>query len=330
LSHNAALPRPILDPVAYERRHLSRGVDPEGAPDWLLELPHAATRESYFDVVRQRLTGDLPGDLKDYFFVNTDAGAPEYAEQTARMIVEPRAHAQVVELLPRAVLEAAERLPRHVWVIGSRLPRTFIDCNRRLDLDPARFEDAKLNTALPEYIRDPQDRMRLSAAHETYRQRIDAAYCDVCENGGRALQLHTYAPRSIQIESYDENIGEALRRAYEPEAYAGWPRRPDVELIFEDDDGRFLGPPGLVDRLRDAYAKIGVAAAENTTYRLHPPSVAHHFATRYPGQVMCIEISREQLADPFTPFAEMRIDPAKAERFAAPLAAACLALMVEG
>ena len=52
--------------------------------------------------------------------------------------------------------------------------------------------------------------------------------------------------------------------------------------------------------------------------------MAYAHSMRYPGRVLCMEINRELLADPFTPFAEMHISERKARRMAAPLAAAVL------
>jgi hypothetical protein len=43
-----------------------------------------------------------------------------------------------------------------------------------------------------------------------------------------------------------------------------------------------------------------------------------------PGYVLCLEVRRDLLADPFEPFAEMRIGATQVARLARPLAAALL------
>ena len=152
------------------------------------------------------------------------------------------------------------------------------------------------------------------------------SYEAVCGAGGVALILHTYAPRSIQVAEVDEGIVPALRRAYEPAVYDSWERRPEVDLISEDADGERLAPEALVHALRHRYARIGVEVAENDTYRLHRGTMGYVHSAAYPGRVLCMEISRELLAEPFTPFVEMSISERKARRMAAPIAAALLSV----
>jgi hypothetical protein len=151
-----------------------------------------------------------------------------------------------------------------------------------------------------------------------------AAYAWVCGNGGRAVTLHTYAPREVQIESFDKGIAQALRAAYAPEVWPQWPQRPDVDLITEAESGERLAPPSLVDAVMRFYAKVGIEPTENASYRLHPSTLGERFSRRWPRQVLCVELNRALLARPFTPFAEMTIGPTRTARMAAPLAAACL------
>ena len=61
----------------------------------------------------------------------------------------------------------------------------------------------------------------------------------VREQNGLALQLHSFAPKSVAIEQTDANIVEALHQAYVPETYAKWPERPAVDLIAATQDGSF-------------------------------------------------------------------------------------------
>ena len=48
------------------------------------------------------------------------------------------------------------------------------------------------------------------------------------------------------------------------------------------------------------------------------------YSHAYPGRVLCLEINRAALADPFSPFEEMRIGAAKVSRMSAPVAEAFL------
>ena len=52
--------------------------------------------------------------------------------------------------------------------------------------------------------------------------------------------------------------------------------------------------------------------------------MGYRHSTAYPECVLCIEISRALVADPFSPFEEMRIGPEKVERMSRPIGAACL------
>ena len=77
-----------------------------------------------------------------------------------------------------------------------------------------------------------------------------------------------------------------------------------------------------MERLKREYAAIGIRVAENRTYRLLPESMGHVHSIAHPDRVLCLEINRDLLADPFTPFVQMRIGPGKVARIAAPIAAA--------
>jgi hypothetical protein len=203
------------------------------------------------------------------------------------------------------------------------VPRTFIDCNRDID---AGLRGDEMTPTVPHYVRHRGDIDTLTELYRRYRDVAGQAYERICGSGGRALTLHTYAPRSVRITRIGDDIMERLREAYEPERYATWERRPEVDLISEDTEGELLAPPGLVDRVRSEYAAAGIEVAENATYRLHPETMGHVYSSAYPGRILCIEISRELLADPFTPFEEMRIGPDKVARMARPVALALGAL----
>ena len=267
-------------------------------PDVLVELPHGATQAAHFHELCRRLAGPFPDGLEQFFFVNTDVGAPECAAHVARRLAEAG---------------------RGVVVLRCLVPRTLIDCNRVVDADR---DAAELTPGIPDYVRDPEDIAILLGLHDDYQRVAREAFASVCGGGGLALTLHSYAPRSIRIERLDDDIVRALREAYEPRRYESWPRRPDVEVISGEADGKPLAPPALVAGLKREYAAAGVEVAENATYRLHRESMGWVHSDAWPGRVVCVELNRALLADPFDPFREMRISDAAAARLAAPLARA--------
>lgn len=95
-------------------------------------------------------------------------------------------------------------------------------------------------------------------------------------------------------------------------------------MIGRDPAGVDHAPAAVVTALRAALAPLGHDLAHSATYPLHDSTLAHAHALARPGRVLCLEVRRDLLADPFTPFAEMTISPAKVARLAAPIAgAAC-------
>jgi hypothetical protein len=272
-----------------------------GEPALLIEVPHGATRRADYDALKARLTGALPAQLEHFFFVNTDIGAPECAVWLAEQLAGAG---------------------HGVLVLRCSVPRTFIDCNRvAAGAVPGLMVDG-LTPAVAAYITEAGDRALLEALHFHYHELVARAYTRVCGRGGLGMQLHTYAPRSIGVDRVDADIVDALHKAYEPELYATWPERPAVDLICAGTDEVFLANPGLVAALRQRYAEIGVTATENATYRLHPATMGYHYARSYPAQVLCMEINRDLLADPFVPFGESPISPNKVARMSAPVLAA--------
>jgi hypothetical protein len=280
--------------------------DPSRPPDLLIEVPHGATRREHFDVVRRELESKLPDDLDAFFFVNTDVGAPECARQVARLV----AHAGAGT--------------RQVLVVLGLVPRTFIDCNRMLDGDSADYRQSGFTPALPDYVDAPADVALLQDLYRRYQQAASRAYERVCGAGGSALIVHSYAPRSVDITTVDANIVRALRAAYEPEAFARWPARPDVDLISRDTADVLMAPAELAATVRARFVAAGFGVEENASYRLHPKTMGYRRSADWPGRVLCLELNRGLLADPFDPFAEMRIGAANVERMSAPLAMAWL------
>ncbi len=283
--------------------HVVRGAraSDDAAPDLVVEIPHGATRTEDFTALRALLKSPMPEGLVDFFHVNTDAGAPELADAVAARFV-------------------ADAPTRSAAVLRCRVPRTFIDCNRRVDASPEEFKSAKVTPGLMPWVTDPDDRALLLARHEAYAAAVSAAVDQVMP-AGAMLMLHTYAPRSVDVE-VDEHIVTNLRRAYQPEVEPTWPLRPELDVIGRAVDGASLAPEPVVEALRDALDALGIAVADSATYPMHPSTLAWRHASAWPGRTLCLEVRRDLVADPFEPFAQMRIGAGKLARLAAPIAAA--------
>ena len=271
--------------------------------DLVIEIPHGATRTEDFERVAAQLTSPLPDALVDFFHVNTDAGAPELALATAQHVV-------------------AAAPARSVGIVRCLIPRTFIDCNRRIDASPAEFKAGKVTPGLMPWITSPEDRALLRAAYDRYVAVVHDATTQLAADGAMLL-LHSYAPRTVDVE-VDLAIVTSLRAAYEPAVEPTWPLRPELDVIGKALDGTDHAPTAVVEELRRAMAARDLTVAEGTTYPLHPSTLAYAHVMARPGRALCLEVRRDLLADPFEPFAEMRIAPAKVDRLAVPLAAALL------
>lgn len=271
-----------------------------GGSTLLIELPHGATRTADYEALRARLRGTLPEGLEEFFHVNTDIGTPECAEW---------------------IREALAAEGHGVLVLRCLVPRTFIDCNRVVAGSITGAVVDGLTPAVASYIEDAEDRALLEQLHRAYHELTERAYRELCGAGAPALQLHSYAPRSVGIERVDHEIVRALRRAYEPGVHETWPERPAVDVICADTEGTMWADPELVAAVRKAFAGIEVEARENATYRLHPATMGYQYARAYPRQVLCIELNRGLLADPFVPLRASTIGAHKVERMSRPLAA---------
>lgn len=303
----------------------STATEEAGAPQLLFEIPHGATATAHYRAIRRHLRTALPEDLIDFFHVNTDVGAFEYARRMAQLLVDPSLGAALGPFVSDDVRRRMNGLrPRSVVLVRCLIPRTFIDTNRRLE-SPGDRSGPGLTAAVNDYVRAPEDIAWLTEQHRRYHEVAEAAYAWVLGAGGLACTPHTYAPRSIEVgDDFDEGIGRALRAAYEPEVYATWNERPLVDLITAAPDGTRLAPERWVEAIVANCARLGWAAQQNATYALHPVSMGHYYASRYPGRVLCLEVRRDLLADPFAPFEEMQISAEKTDAVAAPLAAAYL------
>lgn len=274
---------------------------PGAPPDLIVEIPHGATTTGDFTGLAAQLTSPLPTSLIDFFYVNTDAGAPELADAVARAV-------------------AAAEPARTIAVLRCLVPRTFIDCNRRIDASPAEFREGKVTPGIPPWITTPEDRALLRARYDAYVGAVRASI-DALASNGALLLLHTYAPRTVDVE-VGLDIVEQLHRAWQPDVVPTWPLRPEVDVIGRGTDGASHTPPAVVAALREALGAIGIEAADSATYPLHPSTLAHEHAMRLPGRALCVEVRRDLVADPFEPFSEMRIGADRVARLAAPLAAA--------
>ena len=282
------MPRTIPGVATVERLVRS------GAP-LLIEVPHGATRTAQFEALRERLRSPLPADLIDFFHVNTDAGAPE---------------------LGRAIAEATDRT---VELIVSAIPRTFVDCNRVLDASREAYAEGKVTPGMGPWITDPADDRMLRDLHAQYTRVVDDAMAETMAAGGTALLLHTYAPRTVDVE-VGLDIAARMRDAYaRPEQ---WPLRPAIDVIARTTDGEIVADARVVDAIVEAGRSLGHDVAVSATYPIHPTSHAWRHSRTWPRRVVCLEVRRDLLADPFVPFAEMRIDTAAATRIARALATA--------
>ncbi len=276
--------------------HVFRGrAAAADAPDLVIEIPHGATTTTDFTDLAARLTSPLPDGLIDFFHVNTDAGAPELGLAIGSRIVE-------------------DDPTRVVTVLRCRIPRTFIDCNRRIDASPEDFKAGKVTPGLMPWITTDADRDLLRAAYDRYVATVRTTIADAA-----VLMLHSYAPRSVDVE-VGPDIGPVLRKAYEPEIEPTWDLRPEIDVISRAVDGTSYAPGAVLDALRAELAAVGLPVAESATYPLHPSTLAWDHVMARPGRAICIEVRRDLLADPFTPFEQMSIGAGKVARLVGPFA----------
>ena len=298
------------DPLASARAAVAISVsevavqtrfgDPS-ALDLLIEVPHGATGFDEYRALERRLSSPLPGALEQFFHANTDFGAPELAIAIARRLASDRQPSRL----------------RGIAVLRATVPRTFVDLNRLLD-DEVR---QGMTPGLPPYFSTGEDRALLSTLHRLYLGEAWELYRTVMANGGLALALHTYAPRTVEV-AVDADIVRSLRAAYRPRVHGTWKLRPQIDLITADAAGVDLSPRELVAGLRLACEKRGLELAENATYHLHAATSGHALAARYPGRILCAEVRRDLLGAPWRPFRPSTVGPRKVERLAQPFAEA--------
>ncbi|MFK7739704.1 MAG: hypothetical protein AB8H80_05220 [Planctomycetota bacterium] len=310
-----------IDRVCRVELVRGKSAPADAVPDYLFEVPHGATRAHHFDSLCEELCGDYGAGLRDFFFVNTDVGAPELARQSARELVAARPSSSAL-------------------VICCDLPRTLIDTNRVIDRNAvgAASKAGEMTPGLPPWVVADGDRELLLSRYFAYQEVVAAAFALVCGSEssaessaersqdvrtGRALCVHTYAPRSLQVD-VDEDIGKSLRAAYAPDRIESWPLRAEVDLITHDEQGQELADVGLAARAEREFAAAGFPCARNGTYALHASTSAYEYARRYPGRTLCLELRRDLLLDAFVPFVELVPNDAAVARAAKPLVQALL------
>lgn len=295
----------LPDAVVDDRTLSGAEARPDAVADWLIEIPHGATRAAHYHALAGRLASPLPDGLIDFFFVNTDVGAPELAVALAERLI-------------------AARPTNKVRILTARVPRTFIDFNRVIDLDAAAYKAGGVTPGVAPYISEQADLELLRGLHRVYADLSALAFEQVCGAGGFGLMLHTYAPRSVDV-AVDADIVASLRHAYRPEIEPTWPLRPEVDLIARDLDGRLMADGARVDAVVAAMAAADLDAAISRTYPMHPSTLAYRHAARFPASTLCVEVRRDLLAEPFSPFEEMNIGAARVARIATALCAGLLA-----
>lgn len=267
-----------------------------GATALVVEIPHGATGDWEYHAVASQLRSVLPASLIDFFHVNTDSGAAEIAVALAE------------QLCTRGVVT-------HVVIVRSRIPRTFIDCNRVLGADAATYRAGGVTPGVPPWIVDPEDHALLLARYTAYQAVARAALAAVCNAGGRALLLHTYAPRSVDVEVSPDIVAD-LHAAYAPEQVERWPLRPEIDLIFRTPEGEHALPAPTVTALAAAFSGVGLTLADGLTYPLHPVTSGFAHVMAWPGRVACVEVRRDLLTEAFIPFRQVQVDSARVVRVA--------------
>lgn len=273
-------------------------ANPGAAPDLLIEVPHGATTTEDYTALAALLTSPLPDGLIDFFYVNTDTGAPELAVAIADELV-------------------AQSPTRTVAILRCRIPRTFIDCNRVLDLEHHDYKAGGVAPGLMPWITTPEDQVLLRDRYALYVGAVRAAAATLPPHGAMLL-MHSYAPRTVGVE-VDLDIVRSLHRAYQPEVVTTWPERPEMDVIGRANDGTLHAPAEVIDALRAELAALDMQLGDSHTYRLHPSTLGWEHALRHPGRVLCLEVRRDLFVARFEPFAPARIDPDRTTSLAAPI-----------
>ncbi|MAA79384.1 MAG: hypothetical protein CL916_09000 [Deltaproteobacteria bacterium] len=262
------------------------------SPQLFIELPHGCIHIEEYERFTQNIS-ELPENLVDFFLVNTDIGTPELGFEIARLIQEKVG----------------------VVVLRSRIPRTLIDCNRILSLNEEAYKEGKVTPGIPSYV--PLDHHQwLKEIHQRYTEKSKELFEEVCAQGGYAMMLHSYAPRSVGIDSIDHQIVEKLHWAYQDKIYKTWPLRPQIDFIAKTQDNQWLGAKERILSIKQRMEADGLEVGISSTYPMHPATTAYMHTEKYPNQTLCIEIRRDLLMKKFRPFTQLDADPQQIQRFA--------------
>ena len=166
-----------------------------------------------------------------------------------------------------------------------------------------------LTPGLQPYILDRADQSALRLLHARYTEAVQHAMDEVLGRGGRAVIPHTYAPRSVPIDTIDADIVRNLDRVYAPEVIGTCPLRPELDLVTRTPEDVDLSIPGVADAMIAACREVGIAAERDGSYRLHPVTMGARWANAWPGQTLCFEVRRDLVThwDPFVP-KRLRLD----------------------
>ena len=250
-------------------------------PKLFIELPHGAVHREEYTRFADKIP-NLPQDLIEFFFVNTDIGTPELGRAIANVLQDSMG----------------------IIILRSKIPRTFIDCNRMLSLSEEEYRAGKVTPAIPSYVA-ASEQTWLIECHKRYSEKAMELYDQVCGAGGFALMLHSYAPKSVGIDIIEADIVERLHWAYEPEIYKTWPVRPEIDIIAKTKDNVFLCNQERMFQIKHLFEKEGFHVGISETYPMHPATTAYLYAQKYPSQTLCIEVRRDILMQEFIPFREL-------------------------
>ena len=265
---------------------IGRDSDVDAVPQLLIEIPHGATETEHYVELASRLTSPLPDDLIQFFYVNTDVAAPELA-------------LFIAEIFSRL------NLSYKILIVRSLIPRTFVDCNRIISTSDEADIEAGVTSGIPSYITTAEDHQLLRARYDCYQVEAQKAYRYVCGNGGVALMLHSYAPKSVGISAVDQTIIERLKEVYAPDLYSTWKLRPEIDFIHKAPSGTILISPLAREILSRRLEESGYQVAQGESYPLHPATTGYGHAKKYPQQTICLEVRRDLLVVSFEPFSPM-------------------------
>lgn len=203
-------------------------------------------------------------------------------------------------------------------MVRSRIPRSFVDCNRRLEVDPAAFREGRVTPGLMPWITDARDLALLQERHAAWVRVVRACRDRLTSRGGMLL-LHTYAPREVDVQ-VDLDIVARLRAAWAPGTAGTWPLRPELDVIHRTLEGASTVTPGLMADLAALAGARGWTLGDSHCYPMHPSTLAWDHVMALPDRTLCLEVRRDLLTAPFDPFVQMTIDREAVDGLATDLA----------